>query len=136
MTFAPPAAPTDVLAPLSLPEDLRFTYEQFAALCQANPSAVLELDADGHLIHMTPTGSETGSRNQALGAFLWIAVRAAGQPLKLFDSSTGFFLPDGSVLSPDVSMVRQDRWQALACAPTVSYLRTSLPRSGGGTGQL
>ena len=113
MTFAPPAAPTDVLAPLSLPEDLRFTYEQFAALCQANPSAVLELDADGHLIHMTPTGSETGSRNQALGAFLWIAVRAAGQPLKLFDSSTGFFLPDGSVLSPDVSMVRQDRWQAL-----------------------
>lgn len=113
MKFAPPAAPTDVLAPLFLPEDLQLTHEQFAALCQANPSAVLELDADGHLIHMTPTGSETGSRNQALGALLWIAVRAAGLPLKLFDSSTGFCLPDGSVLSPDVSMVRQDLWQAL-----------------------
>ena len=59
-------------------------------VCQASPNAVLELDASGQLIHMTPTGSETGSRNQALGALLWIAVRASGLPLKLFDSSTGF----------------------------------------------
>ena len=28
-----------------LPEDLQLTPEQFAALCQANPNAVLELDA-------------------------------------------------------------------------------------------
>ena len=113
MMLAPPAAPTDALAPLVLPEDLQLTLEQFAALCQANPDAVLELDASGRLIHMTPTGSETGSRNQALGALLWIAVRAAHLPLKLFDSSTGFCLGDGSVLSPDASVVRQDRWQAL-----------------------
>jgi Uma2 family endonuclease len=33
---------------------------------------------------------------------------------QLFDSSTGFRLPDGSVLSPDVSMVRLERWQVLA----------------------
>jgi len=82
-------------------------------VCRANPDAVLELDASGRLIHMTPTGSETGSRNQTLGALLWIAVRTAHLPLKLFDSSTGFCLADGSVLSPDASVVRQDRWQAL-----------------------
>ena len=113
MTLAPPAAPTDALAPLRLPAELRLTPEQFAAVCQANPNAVLELDAGGHLIHMTPTGGETGSRNQALGALLWNAVRAAGLPLKIFDSSTGFRLPDGSVFSPDASLVLQERWQAL-----------------------
>lgn len=107
------AAPADALAPLLLPESLRLTAEQFAAVCRANPNAVLELDASGQLIHMTPTGSETGSRNQALGALLWLAVRASGLPVKLFDSSTGFRLPDGSVLSPDASLVRLERWQAL-----------------------
>jgi Uma2 family endonuclease len=40
-------------------------------------------------------------------------VRQAGLPYKLFDSSTGFALPDGSVLSPDASLVRLDRWQGL-----------------------
>lgn len=113
MTLAPPAAPADALAPLQLPADLRLTPEQFAVVCQANPNAVLELDAGGRLIHMTPTDSETGARNQALGVLLWFTARSAGLPLKLFDSSTGFHLPEGSVLSPDASIVRQERWQAL-----------------------
>jgi Uma2 family endonuclease len=111
MTLA--TMPADALAPLLLPESLRLTAEQFEAVCRANPHAVLELDANGQLIQMTPTGSETGSRNQALGALLWIAVRESGLPLKLFDSSTGFRLPDGSVLSPDASLVRLEHWQAL-----------------------
>lgn len=113
MTLAPPAAPSDALAPLRLPAELRLTPEQFAAVCQANPNAVLELDPSGRLIHMTPTGSETGARNSSLLILLGVAVRSAGLALKLFDSSTGFRLPDGSVLSPDASLVRQERWQAL-----------------------
>jgi len=32
----------------------------------------------------------------------------------VFDSSTGFRLPNGSVLSPDASLVRQERWQGLS----------------------
>ncbi len=31
----------------------------------------------------------------------------------MFDSSGGFLLPDGSVRSPDASLVRLERWQAL-----------------------
>jgi Uma2 family endonuclease len=96
-----------------MPEDLRLTAEQFSAVCQANPDAVLELDASGHVIHMTPTGSETGARNSTLLIQLGLAIRAAGLPLKVFDSSSGFCLPDGSVLSPDASLVRQERWEAL-----------------------
>ncbi len=56
----------DALAPLRLPADLRLSPEQFTAVCIANPQAVLELSAEGHLIHMTPTGGETGARNSRL----------------------------------------------------------------------
>jgi Uma2 family endonuclease len=102
-----------VLEPLALPWNLRLSPEQFALVCQANPEAVLELTADGQLIAMTPTGSETGARNSALLVLLALAMRRSGQPLKLFDSSTGFRLPDGSVFSPDASLLRLDRWRAL-----------------------
>jgi Uma2 family endonuclease len=33
---------------------------------------------------------------------------------KVFDSSGGFLLPDGSVRSPDASLVQLERWQALS----------------------
>ncbi|MEI8249695.1 MAG: Uma2 family endonuclease [Synechococcus sp. ELA057] len=98
--------------PRPLSETLRFTPEQFAELCAANPDAVLELSSDGQLITMTPTGGETGSRNNVLAYQLghW----ARNNPgWKVFDSSTGFRLPDGSVLSPDASALRLSRWQAL-----------------------
>jgi len=97
-----------------LPWDLRLTPEQFERVCQANPEAVLELAADGHLIAMTPTGGETSARNQRLGQrlLLWADGAGAGG-WRVFDSSGGFRLPDGSVLSPDAALVRLDRWQAL-----------------------
>ena len=112
MTSAPPVALADALAPLQLPADLCLSPEQFAAVCAANPDAVLELDAAGHLIHMTPTGGETGARNSRLLMRLLVWADQTGG-WQLFDSSTGFRLPDGSVLSPDASLLRQERWQAL-----------------------
>jgi Uma2 family endonuclease len=81
-------------------------------VCATNPEAVLELAADGQLITMTPTGGDTGARNSLLIARLQIWALGQGG-WKVFDSSTGFRLPDGSVLSPDASVVRDDRWQAL-----------------------
>jgi Uma2 family endonuclease len=99
---------------LTLPRTLNFTPSQFAEVCAANPEAVLELAADGTLIEMTPTGGSTGARNQTLGALLWLAIDQSRLPLKLFDSSSGFLLPDGSVRSPDASLVRLERWQALS----------------------
>ena len=99
---------------LTLPRTLSLTPAQFAEVCAANPEAVLELDALGHLVEMTPTGSASGARNQTLGALLWLAIEQSRMPLKLFDSSTGFLLPDGSVRSPDTSVVRLERWQALS----------------------
>jgi Uma2 family endonuclease len=125
MTLAPPAseaqpAPSGLTAEglphhLLLPSDLRLTPEQFALVCKANPEAVLELAADGQLITMTPTGGSTGRRNTRLSFQLERWARTQGG-WEVFDSSTGFRLPDGSVLSPDAAVVRAERWQALTPA--------------------
>ena len=120
MTIAPPAsapaapeAAGTALAPLLLPHDLRLSPEQFALVCEANPYAVLELAADGQLITITPTGGETGRRNTRLLSRLqsWADLQGGWE---VFDSSTGFRLPDDSVLSPDACVVKQERWQALS----------------------
>ena len=107
------AASPDGLAPLRFPPDLRLTPEQFALVCAENREAVLELAADGRLITTTPTGSETGARNSRLVMRLLLWADQQGG-WKVFDSSAGFRLPDGSVLSPDASLVRLERWQALS----------------------
>ena len=105
--------PNHGLVPLQLPSQVRLTPEQFELVCQANPDAVLELAADGQLITTTLTGGDTGQRNLTLAALLWQAARQSDCAVKLFDSSTGFRLPDGSVFSPDVSLIRTERWEAL-----------------------
>ena len=94
-----PSAETEP-APLLLPWDLRLSPEQFERVCESNPDAVLELAADGTLIAMTPTGGETGARSLRLGQRLlsWADGPGAGAWIA-FDSSTGFRLADGSVLS-------------------------------------
>jgi Uma2 family endonuclease len=102
----------DDLAILRLPLDLRLTPEQFVLVCAENPDAVLELAADGKLITMTPTGSETGARNSRLVMRLLLWADQQGD-WKVFDSSSGFRLADGSVLSPDAAVVRLERWLGL-----------------------
>ncbi|MFM9101668.1 MAG: Uma2 family endonuclease, partial [Cyanobium sp.] len=99
--------------PMALSASLRLSPEQFEQLCQGNPEAVLELAADGHLLAMTPTGGETSSRNSRLLIQLGMALPRCDASLRIFDSSGGFRLPDGSVRSPDASLVLEKRWQAL-----------------------
>ncbi|MCX5961401.1 MAG: Uma2 family endonuclease [Cyanobacteria bacterium] len=118
MALAPPPATAQLPglkpATLLLPWDLRLTPEQFERVCQANPEAMLELGADGSLIAMTSTGGETGSRNSRLLIQLGMALSRVQPSLRIFDSSTGFLLPDGSVLSPDAALVLEERWQDLS----------------------
>jgi Uma2 family endonuclease len=112
-TPAAPASPFHALAPLRLPPDLQLTPEQFERVCAENREAVLELDAHGHLITMTPASSETSGRNSRLVMRLLLWADQQGG-WKVFESSAGFRLPDGSVLSPDASLLRLERWQALS----------------------
>jgi Uma2 family endonuclease len=112
MTTASPPPALDG-TPLLLHPELRLSPAQFALLCEANPEAVLELSASGQLIQMTPTGGDTSARNTLLLYALQHYARTHGG-WKVFDSSGGFLLPDRSVLSPDASLVRLERWQSLA----------------------
>jgi Uma2 family endonuclease len=89
-------------------------------VCAENRDAVLELAADGRVIATTPTGSETGARNSELLFQLKLYTNRVGG-WKVFDSSSGFRLPDGSVVSPDASLVVLDRWQALSTAERRSF---------------
>jgi Uma2 family endonuclease len=61
---------------------------------------------------MTPTGGDTSARNNLLSARLQVWALGQGD-WKVFDSSTGFRLADGSVLSPNAAVARLERWQAL-----------------------
>lgn len=80
-------------------------------LSRRNPGYQLERDAEGRLV-VTPTGGESGRRAAEILRQLagWARLLSAGPT---FDSSTGFKLPDGSVLSPDAAWVRSERWGAL-----------------------
>lgn len=88
------------------------TDEQFFRLCQDNPELRFELTAQGELIVMPPTGSETGWRNSKFNQRLanWTEVNGEGLA---FDSSTGFILSNGAKRSPDAAWVRRERWRAL-----------------------
>jgi Uma2 family endonuclease len=97
---------------LRMPPTAILTSDQFYDLCQANPDWKLERTAQGNLVIMAPTGGETGTRNANLIIRLGIWNEQAKLGL-VFDSSTGFHLPNGADRSPDVAWVRQERWDAL-----------------------
>lgn len=97
---------------LNLDSAIDLTDEQFYTLCRNNPDLKFERNAHGELIIMPPTGGETGRRNTNLIIDVgnWNRQTQLGQ---VFDSSTCFKLPNGADRSPDVSWIRQDRWDAL-----------------------
>ena len=91
---------------------IELTDEQFFQLCQANENLRFERTATGELIIMPPTGGETGNRNAGLTAQVWI-WNEQNKLGKVFDSSTGFKLPNGANRSPDASWIKLERWNAL-----------------------
>ena len=97
---------------LNLDAVTTLTHEQFWEISLTNRDVRLELTAQGKLIVMPPTGWESGKRNASLTARLhyWSEIDSTGV---VFDSSTGFRLPNGAVRSPDAAWVKQDRLDAL-----------------------
>ena len=100
------------LRTLHPPRYQKFDDDFFFALCQANETSRLERDANGNIILMPPTGSETGRYNADLSGEIWSWNRRKKLGY-IFDSSTGFKLPNSAVRSPDISWVSCDRWDAI-----------------------
>ena len=91
---------------------LRLKDDEFIRLCRDNPDLRFELTADGELIVMSPTGSETGRRNSRIHLRLaqWAELDGTGV---CFDSSAGFTLLGGAKRSPDASWALRERWDRL-----------------------
>lgn len=86
--------------------------EQYFQLRQANRDLRFERTATGELIIMLPTGGETGNRNAAITAQLWIwnDQKKLG---KVFDSSIGFRLPNSAFRSPNAAWIKLETWDTL-----------------------
>ncbi len=89
-----------------------YSAEDFARLAAQYPDLRMELTAHGEITIMAPAFSETGFKNGEL----YGQIYAWNKQVKLgyvFDSSSGFTMPDGGVLSPDVSWIEHSRWDTL-----------------------
>lgn len=94
---------------------LPLTDDELFQLCASNSELLIERNANGELIIMSPAGGLTGIRNSRLILELgiWNEKTKLGY---VFDSSTGFVLPDKSMMAPDASWIEKSRWQALSVA--------------------
>jgi len=88
------------------------TDEEFTAFCGDHPDLNFEMSAEGELIVMPPTHSDTGASNSEVAVQLgtWAKKDRRGHAC---DSSTGFVLPNGARRSPDASWTLKSRVQQL-----------------------
>jgi Uma2 family endonuclease len=87
-------------APASVVLDPPLTDEEFERLCEANELVRLERTTEGAIVVNPPAGADSSSGNLEINFQLtaWWKQHRQG---RVFDSSAGFFLPDGSSLGPD-----------------------------------
>ena len=86
--------------------------EEFERLSASCDFALLERSKEGTIIVNAPAGGMTSSGNNEISRQLgnwWIQHRRG----RVFDSSGGFFLPDGSVLNPDAAYATAEQLQGL-----------------------
>lgn len=96
--------------------------EEFLDFCVENNELRIERSAEGQLIIMPPTTSETGNQNFELSIEIGIWNRQHKLGVA-FDSSTGFTLPNGAERSPDTAWIRQDRWDVLNLSERKKFAR-------------
>jgi Uma2 family endonuclease len=106
---------------LHLTPGLALSPEQFFRLCQLNPDLRFERTARGDIIVMPPTGGKTGARNHRLAVQLGLWADRDGSGV-VFDSSTGFTLPNGATRSPDLAWVRRSRLASLTSEQKERFL--------------
>ena len=92
-----------------------FSDEEFFRFCQENDLMRVERTTNQEIIIMPPAGFESSSASMSVGGllFLWYYQRKIG---RLLDSSVGYTLPDGAVLSPDASWVSPERLATVSTA--------------------
>ncbi len=106
---------------LHWPPSMRLVNDQFFEFCQANKELRIERTAQGDCEIMAPTGGETGWLNATLTAQLYNWAEREGSGV-VFDSSSGFVLPNGAIRSPYVSWVKRTRLAVLTSEQKKRFL--------------
>jgi len=105
--------------------DPPLTDEEFENLSASTELVKLERTKEGAIVVNAPIGADSSSGNIEVGSQLrdWWKQHRQGRD---FDSNAGFFLPDGSSLSPDAAyataeqmcgLTKEDRKHFLRLAP-------------------
>jgi Uma2 family endonuclease len=110
------------LPPRSLVLNPPLTDEEFERMSERSQGAILERSKEGTIIVNAPAGGMTSSGNNEIARQLgnwWIRHRRG----RVFDSSAGFFLPDGSMLNPDAAYVTAEQLEGLTREERARFLR-------------
>ena len=91
----------------------QMTEDEFWTFCRQNDELRIEKTKEGFISIMSPTGGLTGSGNAEITMQLGIWWKQHKRGM-VFDSSAGFYLPDGSMLSPDGAYLSEERLKALS----------------------
>jgi Uma2 family endonuclease len=108
--------------PRNLVLDPPLTDAEFEALCRNNENVQLERTREGVIRMNPPAGGLTGDGNAEIIRQLrnWWMVQRQG---RVFDSNTGFYLPDSSMLSPDAAYVVPAKLKGLTKAELTGFPR-------------
>jgi len=108
--------------PSSVVLDPPLTDEEFEKLCAANDLVRLERTKEGTIIVNPPAGADSGDANSEIIYQLraWWKKQKQG---RVYDSNTGFFLPDGSSLSPDAAYVTAEQMRGVTKEDRMHFLR-------------
>jgi len=89
------------------------TDQEFFKFCFENAGLRIERNSNLEIIIMSPVSTLSGLHSSEVFGQLyqWNAKDRNGV---VFDSSTGFTLPDRSVLSPDASWISNEKWKTLS----------------------
>lgn len=101
------------MLPARLMPEYAMSDEQLQRFCYLNDLVQIERSSDG-TIHLYPMNSiATSDANSEITAQLrnWSTRNNAGRAV---GSSVGFFLPDGSMLCPNASLISNARWNAIS----------------------
>ena len=89
------------------------TDQEFFKFCLENAGLRIERNSNLEIIIMSPVSTLSGLHSSEVFGQLyqWNAKDRNGI---VFDSSTGFTLPDRSVFSPDASWISNEKWKTLS----------------------
>lgn len=101
---------TDTLEMEGIAEKMSGT--EFEAFCLRNKHLRIERDKFGNVIVMPPVHTSTGDKETTVQGmvFLWNLTAKMG---KVFNSSTGFTLPNRAMRAADTAFVSWERWEKL-----------------------